>query len=95
VSAYIPWSADAQLSEPATGRTYVGPLRDCVWAYLELDRETRQDALILSDADVPLDGGRISKVLEFDQIEWLIDRLGSDVYRPKPRAGYWKDGRTV
>jgi hypothetical protein len=90
MSAYIPWTLEAQLSEPVTGRTYVGPLRDCVWTYLELSEAARRDALILADADVPLEGRRTSKVLEMAEIEWLVDRLGSDVYLPQDRRGRWR-----
>jgi hypothetical protein len=89
VSVYIPWAAEAQLSEPTTGRTFVGPLRDCVWAYLESGKAARRETLIISDAPVPLDGGRTSNILEAAEIEWLIDRLGSDVYRPAETRGRW------
>lgn len=90
MSVYIPWTVEAQLSEPATDRTYVGSLRDCVWTYLELSEVSRRDALIIADDDVPLAGGRSSKILEMAEIEWLIDRLGNDVYRPKERVGRWR-----
>jgi hypothetical protein len=89
VSVYIPWMIEAQLSEPVTGRTFVGPLRDCVWAYLGLDAAGRSEALIIADADVPL-GKRSQKVLEREEIEWLIDRLGNEVFRPAERRGSWQ-----
>lgn len=90
MSVYIPWTIEAQLSDHVTGRTYVGPLRDCVWIYLELSEAARRDALILADADVPIEGRRTTKVLEAPEIEWLIDRLGNDVYRPTARKGHWR-----
>jgi hypothetical protein len=89
LSVYIPWAAEAQLSESVTGKTFVGQLRDCVWTYLELEQASRDEALIIVDAAVPLDGGRASKVLEAAEIEWLIDRLGNDVYRPAENRGRW------
>jgi hypothetical protein len=89
LSVYIPWTVEAQLSEPVGGRTYVGPLRDCVWTYLELGEAARKDALIIADADVPLEGRRLSKILERGEIEWLIDRLGNDIYLPNAREGRW------
>jgi hypothetical protein len=78
MSTYIPWSAPAQLSESHGGHTFVGALRDCVFSYLELNPVSRTEALIISDADVPLVGRRSGKILEAEEIEWLIDRLGSD-----------------
>jgi hypothetical protein len=87
LSVYIPWAAEAQLSEPVTGRSFVGPLRDCVWTYLELAQVSRREALILADAAVPLGGGRTSRVLEAAEIEWLIDRLGNEVYQPSDMDG--------
>jgi hypothetical protein len=89
VSVYIPWTVEAQLSEPVSGRTFVGALRDCVWTYLEFDAAARRDALIIADDAIPLDRGRTSSVLETAEIEWLIARLGNDVYRPKARRGRW------
>jgi hypothetical protein len=89
VSVYIPWAAEAQLSEAATGRTFIGALRDCVWTYLELAEGARREALIICDVTVPLDGARSSNVLEASEIEWLIDRLGNDVYRPATINGRW------
>ena len=90
LSVYIPWTVEAQLSEHVTGRTYVGPLRDCVWTYLELGAEARRDALIIADAAVSIEGRRTTKILEAPEIEWLIDRLGNDVYRPADRKGQWR-----
>lgn len=89
MSVYIPWTVEAQLSEPVGERTYVGPLRDCVWTYLELSETARRDALIIADADVPLEGKRATKILEREEIEWLIDRLGNEIYRPAGRGGRW------
>jgi hypothetical protein len=65
-------------------------LRDCVWTYLELGESARRDALIIADADVPIEGRRTTKILEAPEIEWLIDRLGNDVYRPEGRQGRWR-----
>lgn len=90
MSVYIPWKVEAQLSEAVTGRTYVGPLSECVWVYLELGEAARRDAMIIADANVPVEGRRTTKVLEAAEIEWLIDRLGSDVYRPADRIGSWR-----
>lgn len=84
VSGYIPWMAGTQLSEPAPSRTYADPLRDCVWTYLELDPATRQDALILSDADVPLEDGRKRSPLRQGQVSTMPPHPRTATYQFRP-----------
>jgi hypothetical protein len=75
MAIFIPWTAAAGLSEAATRTAHTGSLRDCIKAYLRLDRGARREAMIITDVDVPLSGRRATKVLEFDEIEWLVRRL--------------------
>lgn len=75
MTIHIPWAETAQLSEPSTDLNHVGTLRECVARYAELDETTRRNVLIISDADVPLSGRRPTKILEHEEIDWLLARL--------------------